>query len=317
MRRPVLQLLITVILLGGIAWVVDLDMLVDKLKTIRPVVWLLVSLLLLVQIDVTTRRWACIIRALGNVPPHHRLLKMQYMSLFAQLFMPTSVGGAVVRAWALNKSGIGLANAISSVILDRLFALAGLLLLTAIVVPNLGLSLAEAPTLKQPEYVLAAAAILGVGITVVLWRWPPSFWLAKLQNSFIGSKLRLLTEAARKALKPSLIVRTLAISLAAQFITMLAIFVLAQGSGIAINIVDCLLLLPPVMLIASLPISFGGWGVREGAMIVALGLAGVSQVDALLLSVQFGLLGQLTALIGAYAWFREADSSLLRRESSD
>jgi len=38
-----------------------------------------------------------------------------------------------------------------------------------------------------------------------------------------------------------------------------------------------------------LPISIGGWGVREGAMVVALHGFGLAPQDALLPSVLFGL----------------------------
>ena len=62
------------------------------------------------------------------------------------------------------------------------------------------------------------------------------------------------------------------------------------------------LLVPPVVLITMLPISIAGWGVREGAMILALGQIGVAPVDALSLSVLFGLTGLAAALPGAALW---------------
>ena len=47
-------------------------------------------------------------------------------------------------------------------------------------------------------------------------------------------------------------------------------------------------IVPAVMLVSMAPISFAGWGVREGAMIVGLGLAGIAAADALAVSVPSG-----------------------------
>ena len=50
-------------------------------------------------------------------------------------------------------------------------------------------------------------------------------------------------------------------------------------------------------LVASLPISIGGWGVREGAFIYGLGLLGVPMEAAFLISVQIGIMGMLTVML--------------------
>ena len=79
-------------------------------------------------------------------------------------------------------------------------------------------------------------------------------------------------------------------------------YVLAAGLEIEISFLDCFFLVPPVILAMTLPISIAGWGVREGAMIVALGLIGVSQESALVLSILFGLGITLAALPGGVIW---------------
>jgi uncharacterized membrane protein YbhN (UPF0104 family) len=56
------------------------------------------------------------------------------------------------------------------------------------------------------------------------------------------------------------------------------------------------------MLVTMAPISFAGWGVREGAMIVGLGLAGIAAADALAVSVAFGLLQVVLGVPGGVLW---------------
>jgi hypothetical protein len=54
----------------------------------------------------------------------------------------------------------------------------------------------------------------------------------------------------------------------------------------------------PVALVANLPISIGGWGVRETAVILLFGYIGVTANAALMLSLQLGVLSLLVALPG-------------------
>jgi len=58
----------------------------------------------------------------------------------------------------------------------------------------------------------------------------------------------------------------------------------------------------PVALVANLPISVGGWGVRETAMIALFGLIGVPASATLVLSIQLGLLSLIVALPGGLLW---------------
>jgi hypothetical protein len=107
--------------------------------------------------------------------------------------------------------------------------------------------------------------------------------------------------------RPRFLLAVFLYSLCGQFAAIGAIFVLARGSGIEVALVDCVLIMPPVMLVSALPISVAGWGVREGAMVIAFGLLGVPHESALILSVQFAVIGYLAASPGAIAWYLEAD----------
>ena len=42
-----------------------------------------------------------------------------------------------------------------------------------------------------------------------------------------------------------------------------AAYLIALDIGIKVSLVDCFIIVPSVMLVATIPISIGGWGVRE------------------------------------------------------
>ena len=77
---------------------------------------------------------------------------------------------------------------------------------------------------------------------------------------------------------------------------------IADTLGIGLDLLDCLVLIPPVMLITTMPISIAGWGVRETAMVYVLGLVGVSEADSLVISVIIGILFLIVSLLGGLFW---------------
>jgi uncharacterized membrane protein YbhN (UPF0104 family) len=78
----------------------------------------------------------------------------------------------------------------------------------------------------------------------------------------------------------------------------LAFYILLNSFGATIGFWPVLLVTFPVMLIALMPISFAGWGVREGGMVAGLGLFGIAPDLAASASVAFGLSLILSSLPG-------------------
>lgn len=95
----------------------------------------------------------------------------------------------------------------------------------------------------------------------------------------------------------------------------LIVFVLTLGLNLDITFAECLLLFPPVLLIQTLPISVAGWGVREGAMVAFLALAGIDGDGALALSILYGLVLALTSLPGAIMWVASRGRSVREAEA--
>ena len=313
MTRRALQVAVTLALLVVLFWFVDTGQMIDFFRQMDLSYGLPALALLFVQYDLTTRRWTIMLRAFGEPPSHFRMLRIQYMALFAQLFLPTSVGGAAIRAGMLVRSGVSFGVAVNSVILDRLVAMAGLFLPAVVFMPTAAMSLSIG---QNPRALILAGAsalvgFFGVGVAA-LWYRPLPFWIGLLKRTPLSHMLEPLARAAPKIADPSTLFAALAFSLAGQFIAISAIFMLAKGSGLNVHLLDCILIMPPVMLLSALPISIAGWGVREGAMVVAFGLLGVSREAALVLSLQFALLGYIAAIPGALAWFMEANRGALK-----
>lgn len=75
-------------------------------------------------------------------------------------------------------------------------------------------------------------------------------------------------------------------------------WLIARGLDVPVGLVDCLVLMPPIVLVAGMPLSIAGWGLREGAVVAVFGLAGVPVDGALLMSILFGAMLLLVSLPG-------------------
>ena len=56
------------------------------------------------------------------------------------------------------------------------------------------------------------------------------------------------------------------------------------------------LIFPSSLLISLLPISVGGWGVREGSLLYFSSIIGIGTEEIVLCSVQFGIILAITGL---------------------
>lgn len=307
MSRRAIQFFVSIALLGLLFWWIDIRRLVAEALTIRPQFVLLALALVLVQNDFATRRWTTVLRAFADPPPYLRMLRFQYMALFTQLFLPSSVGGAAVRVGVLLRSGYPLATALNSVLLDRVVALCGLILLAVVFLPAVASSLSIDGS-TGPLIAVGAASVLCLAAgAIALWWRPFAYWLGLLKRTPLRAIAESLEQAMPALIRPRTIAAAFAYSLSGQFAAILGIYVLAIGKGLRVDLLDCILVMPPVMLLSALPISIAGWGVREGAMVVAFGLLGVAPEAAFVLSVQFAIIGHLATTPGAVAWLMEVD----------
>jgi uncharacterized membrane protein YbhN (UPF0104 family) len=81
-----------------------------------------------------------------------------------------------------------------------------------------------------------------------------------------------------------------------------AVYCLARDLEVGVELLGVFAVVPGVMVASSIPISIAGWGVREASMVVGLGLLGVAQGEAAIISIGFGLLVLGFGLLGGLVW---------------
>jgi len=304
---------------GLIAWVlskVDPAAAWAQAKSMDGWLALLAVVLMTVQIVLGAVRWALVLRALSA--PFHwlRSLSVYYIGIFFSIVLPGAVGGDAVRMWFARRNGLTLATAVNSVALERAVTVFALVLLVCLCQPILLLRLPNLPgTWVFP--MLLAVCVIGILVLAVLDRLPESLHRWRLVRG-----LALLAADTRKLFfHPGFSLVTLIVALIGHINLSLVAYVLAVGLGLDVHVLDCLVLVPPVILIITLPISIAGWGVRETAMVTAFSYVGVAHDSALVLSILFGLTSMVTALPGGLVFLlaggRKMEQEELAAEQAD
>jgi uncharacterized protein (TIRG00374 family) len=219
------------------------------------------------------------------------------VSIFFNSCVPGGIGGDIIRAWLSYRNHIDAKTAITSVILDRVAAIVGVIALVLIGAPTFLSRLGFSTVLLVP-IVVSIAGLLGIVVAAQFDRLPER-WLG-------NTPLRLLRDlgAALRVvfLRPASVVPLVCVAILGQAALGLATYTMAVSLSLNLSLLECMFLMQPVALVANLPITVGGWGIRETAMITLFGLIGVPASASLALSVQLGILSLLVALPGGLVW---------------
>jgi hypothetical protein len=146
-------------------------------------------------------------------------------------------------------------------------------------------------------------ALVPLGLAALLWLDRLLVLFARILPGRLIDALEALARDARAVLlNRRSCGAVLGFALANQILLVLLVIALAWGLGIPARFGEFVVLIPPVILASVIPLSFAGWGVREGAMIAMLGTIGIGATEAIALSVAFGLVVLAGSLPGAVVW---------------
>lgn len=243
-------------------------------------------------------RWWLALRGLGHrarLGPLSALFST--VAVIAQVLPSVAADG--VRVWLAVRRGYPLAPVVRSVFVERVFMVLSVLAMALAVAPLLQARTGEA----GPVPVCAALLLAGLGglgalmladkVEFGLGRLRP--WRAVIATAPETRRLVLSRWGGGLALA----------SLASNLNFAVAALLLARALALPVTGLDILAVMPVVILGTTLPISFGGWGVREGLLVVLLGHIGIAAPDALALSLLFGVGNALCGLPGLVVWLIE------------
>ncbi len=297
------KLLFSSLLLGYLAWALDLTVIMSLLKEADWSLVLVACCCLVVGQILSAVRWAWLARGLGLAVILSRKVQLYFLGMFLSLFLPSIIGGDVARGWLLAKGREDAGwPAAASVILERLNGVVGLMILVSFC-----MFFIDVPTLWMWGWNIGLLLVWGLMLTSRLWwsKLQGVAWKGKLS----GWKLLPLTSskfatAWWKGLPVSLLFQTLVVQ--AHFFLGLAVGL--ELSWFAYGFIVCL-----VALATALPISFNGFGIREAGYVGLASWFGASVEAAGAMAALWVVVLVVAALPGGIVLWKLGGTKMLRK----
>ena len=231
---------------------------------------------------ISAARWAAIARALGLAAPLGRAVLMYFRGMTMNVLLPgATVSGDVLRGYQLSRmeANSGLRAALS-VLFDRL---SGLWILCAMSLASLALALAL-DMLPADESV--ALYIGGLALAIAA-PWIP-LPIAKVEH------------ARKQALEfRAPILRSAWLSALVQVFSAAALWQFAFAAGVDLSYAVMLAAAAPIFIMGAMPLGWGGFGARELAAVVVLGVIGVPADQATTAALLYGFSAVLQGIAAA------------------
>ena len=231
-------------------------------------------------------RWKMLLRTAGINISLKKLISSFSGGIFFSIFLPSTIGGDLVRAVDLAEHTKKAREVIATVFLDRLSGYIGLVL---VILPALLLG----RNLVLDKVVFTSVSVIIILLAVVM--------LVLFNNSIYSRITKFLSSPGAGKIKESIknmhqeihifrnhkrmIILNLIISFIIQLLAPVSVYFIGISLGLKIDFIYFVIFLPIIGAITLLPIAIGGLGLREGLFVFYFAKAGVVKQLALAMSL--------------------------------
>jgi uncharacterized protein (TIRG00374 family) len=248
-----------------------------------------------VLVLVSAWKWLILLRVHFDRPGLAGCFYLYLVGYFFNNFLPTNVGGDVVRAYLLGRGSGRQADAMASVFAERFTGI------TALV----GLALLALPLGHDGPYAAPVGWIVGAVATaylLVLWvildrrflRFTRKRTHLPLVGKIVGFQEALSSYGGHRGQ----VAVALALSLLFYGLAALNIYFSAKAFRADLGLLEAALVTPAVLVVALLPLTIGGLGLTEWAYLFTLGKFGISPAASLSTALLMRMKNVLEGLVG-------------------
>jgi glycosyltransferase 2 family protein len=263
--------------------------------------------LVLVDRALMVYRWFVLLRPLErrNLPPFWTILRIFFVSTFVGTFLPASIGSDAVRAYSLANHQVPIADAMASVVLDRLLGVLSVLLMALV-----GLAIAR-------DLAASRAVMLALGVTslacvvaaVLIFSDAADRLAERIISKLPWNRVRRGTSSLFAAIRRysthhTALGNVLVGSIAVQVLRVIQAYYLGMSIGMRQPLVAYFAFVPLILLIMFLPITANGIGTGQAAFLWLFSRAGTPRDESFALSVLFVALGIVGNLPGAVYYLK-------------
>ena len=290
----VIRVVGTVIALALLVWLLaqqDWSEIWGNIQQIGLSRFLLAAMLLMLSRMAISLRWYALLRGAGEQSTYRASLRITFAGLFANNFLPSTIGGDGVRLAGGMQAGWNGAVLAASLVMDRLVGMFGMATFLPFTIP-----------LALKYYSLGIQKVAPV----------TAFSGMKVNDTEEVTLLGQLIKRIRRVLvriwqtiilwvrRPSSLVLPILYNYGHVLLTFAMLWVLLKSLGAPLSYLETAGLWAAVYFISLLPISIGGLGLQEWAIWFAFHqIGGISEAHSLTLALLYRTLMMLSSLPGA------------------
>lgn len=296
-RRPIVRIAGSAVILALLFVALPIHELLDALRRMPWWAWPLAIATYLTLHLIGIVKWRLVTNTAGAGLPFRAAARAYYAGLFGNTFLPSIVGGDVVRAGvalraARSKSGLILGSLVDRI--GDIVSLAAVAGIGAVLLPR-ALDARSRTVFISLGVVLVLAGVVAL---IVMTRFPVQRLPFRIRRKLVHVR-RAIRATARR---PEAIVAAIGLGMLLQTLLVVLNYVLGLTIGIDIPLYVWLFVWPLAKISGLAPVTQGGIGVREAAQVVLFAPFGVPGAMALAVGLVFeaiiivgGLLGGLIA----------------------
>jgi len=271
--------------------------------------WLAAALgIYLINVLASVWRWKLLLGTQQVDLPQRTLLGSFLVALFFNNFLPSNIGGDVIRITDTAKAAKSKTLATTVILVDRVIGLIGLMLVAAMGATVVAGMAGHVPSPIWPSWLWASfVAAMIVSAPAVL---APSGLgrllqpLTVLHPEWVGGRIDNVTNAlARFRERPGAMLSCFGGAVFVQSTIVLFYVAVALALHVRITMWDLAVIVPVSSIVQMLPVSVNGFGVREATFSLYFTRIGLPIESGLLLSLVAAVLIMIFSVSGAAVWF--------------
>lgn len=224
-----------------------------------------------------------------------KTLSLTYIGYFFNNFLPTAIGGDVVKAYYLSKNTVAKMGSYTSVFVDRVIGLVTMIFMAFIALFFVENRIID-DTSRYIIYAITMVSVLGI-IFMSNKKFAKKFSVLIFLIKPIAEKLKMAYEEInRYRHHKMLMLRSLFISIISQILFFTSLGILALSIGSHIPAMDILLRMPIISMMSLLP-SINGLGPREGSTVLLFGPL-IGRENAFAVSILWLFILFITSILG-------------------
>lgn len=295
-----LKLVITASLCFWLYTRIDFQTLEESLLRLGALPIMLGVLLHVAVVFLGASRWWMLLTHTHAAIPFFKAFPSYYLGVFFNNFLPTGLGGDTVRILHMRVHGVSMKSLVSASVVDRAIGFAAIFMVGMIGV----LVSRELYIPGHTKSVLIVVFLAGLLLAGWILSSHSGRIIESLARKYRHTRIRkwmldvILTCYSYRA-EQKRIAFAVVISTIGQGLVILTYYLIGRGLGLSLSLTTYLVAIPAVFLAASLPISIGGLGIREGTLVGMLVAAGAGLQPAINLSLVYLIVFWISTLPGA------------------